>query len=1149
MNRKATVLLTGTLTVSMLLGVAATANASGVISAINPDTSVSRSAASRIQAPTGTWFTVDGETFEDFDPTDGWDDPDTDYTDSAIHTVDGGSVEIHDVPEGWTVDCDMRVNGLTGEWSAFYILKNGTETYRWYFDGADDIIHTVDELRGFTLTLNGEAVDCDPTKNVEVHRVNPSDLVGYEGQPQNWSVSQGEFTENGVTGYQYVIHPDNGKTPSVTYRFFYDAPDPVDELAGVTATLDDGSPVTGFDPLNEEDIFTIPSGHTVTLGNLPDGWTQTSAGNDRRTAVTLTKTDGGSITYLFDISDDYQWTYVITQLANVTAELADGTPVEGFGYRGGEWTLPQDATGVNLKNIPEGWNVNCVNEPTGSLPTEKYWLYNVSSPDGKISVTYRFTVPHVYTVDELRGVTATADGNPVEGFTPTQTGTWTVPHGSTVLLTGIPEGWVTTHEDNTLVWTVTAPDNSVSVTWTFEQEQPASSTDDLKGVTVTVDGIPVDNFDPTQSGTWLVPSGSTVSLSGIPSDWQVTHEKGTLTWTVTSPDGSLSVTWTFEEERPTPSKDDLNTVTATVDGKPVEGFDPVNGGTFPVPAGTTSVDLAGIPEGWTATPMQDGLGFNMTSEDGSLSVEYVFQPETAVHTVSFDYGIEGMTGSQQVADGGKATEPVAPVRDGYTFDGWLLDGQLYDFATPVTGNITLTADWTINTYTVRFDTAGGSSVPEQAIDHGQKVTEPAAPTREGYTFTGWLLDGRPFDFTTSVTGDLTLTAGWQENEPPAPVTHTVTFDSAGGSAIPAQTVTDGAAAIDPGTPERDGYKFTGWLLDGEPFDFSTPITGDITLVAGWEESEEPAPVLHAVTFDDGTGSTVTVNVQDGETVQEPAAPERDGYEFTGWLLNGEPYDFSTPVTGDITLVAGWEQAEEPDPATTFTVSFRTNGGTTVEQQTITEGGTAAKPADPTREGYEFTGWLLDGQPYDFSTPVTGNITLDAAWRQIASLDELAGVTVTVDGTPVEGFDPTGDGEYRIGEGAKVELTGVPEGWTVIRQETDNGFTFTLTNGARTVVYTFTTATQEEPDTPDKPDEETPATPDPGDNGTDGDGTGGSDGEPVVDDASEMADTGSAVLPAALGAILAAMAGAFLHVRRRRNVGKSGDTSMGTAREE
>ena len=409
MNRKATVLLTGTLTVSMLLGVAATANASGVISAINPDTSVSRSAASRIQAPTGTWFTVDGETFEDFDPTDGWDDPDTDYTDSATYTVDGGNVEIHDVPEGWTVDCDMRVNGLTGEWSAFYILKNGTETYRWYFDGADDIVHTVDELRGFTLTLNGEAVDCDPTKDVEVHEVDPSDLIGYEGQPSSWTVLQSAFTENGISGYQYVIHPVDSEIPTVTYRFFYDAPDPVDELEGVTATLDDGSPVTGFDPLNEEDIFTIPPGHTVTLGNLPDGWTQSSIGNDKRTVITLNRNGGGSITYLFDISDDYQWTYVITQLANVTAELADGTPVEGFGYRGGEWTLPQDATGVVLKNVPEGWNVSLVNEPPLSM--DKSWLYTVSSPDGKISVTYRFTVPHVYTVDELRGVTATADGN------------------------------------------------------------------------------------------------------------------------------------------------------------------------------------------------------------------------------------------------------------------------------------------------------------------------------------------------------------------------------------------------------------------------------------------------------------------------------------------------------------------------------------------------------------------------------------------------------------------------------------------------------------------------------------------------------------------------------------------------------------------
>ena len=1118
MNRKTTILLTGTLTVSMLLGVAATANADG-IGAFADETvhTIETVASEKPNAPTGTWFTVDGEPIEDFDPADGWDDPDTDYTDSAIHTVDGGSVEIHDVPEGWTVDSDMRVNGLTGEWSAFYILRNGTETYRWYFDGADDIIHTVDELRGFTLTLNGEAVDCDPTKDVEVHRVNPSDLVGYEGQPQNWSVSQGEFTENGVSGYQYVIRPENAKTPTVTYRFFYDAPDPVDELAGVTATLDDGSPVTGFDPLNEEDIFTIPPGHTVTLGNLPDGWTQSSIGNDKRTAIILNRNGGGSITYLFDISDDYQWTYVVTQLANVTAELADGTPVEGFGYRGGEWTLPQDATGVVLKNVPEGWNVSLVNEPPLSM--DKSWLYTVSSPDGKISVTYRFTVPHVYTVDELRGVTATADGEPVEGFDPTQTGTWTIPHGAAVSLEGIPSDWVTTHEDGTLVWAITAPDNSVSVTWTFEQEQPAPSTDDLRGVTATVDGIPVDNFDPTQSGTWLVPHGSTVSISGIPSDWQVAHEKGTLTWTLTSPDGSLSVTWTFEEDQPTPSKDDLKTVTATVNGTPVEGFDPVNGGTFPVPAGTSSVDLDGIPEGWTATPMQDGLGFTLTSEDGSLSVEYVFQPETAVHTVSFDAGDGSPVETQHVTDGLTVTEPETPVREGYRFDGWLLDGQPYDFSTPVTGDLTLTAAWT-KLHTVTFDYGIEGMTGSQQIADGGTLTEPYVPERDGYTFTGWLLDGRPFDFSTPVTGDMTLTAGWQENEPPAPVTHTVTFDSAGGSPVEPQTVADGAVAIDPGVPLRDGYKFTGWLLDGEPFDFSTPITGDITLVAGWEESEEPAPVLHTVTFDDGTGNTVTVNVQEGETVQEPSAPSRDGYEFTGWLLDGTPYDFTTPVTGDITLTAGWEKTEEP--VTTFTVSFRTNGGTAVEQQTITEGGTVEKPMDPTRDGYTFTGWLLDGQPYDFTTPIAGNIVLDAAWEQNTPIDELAGVTATVDGKPVEGFDPAKDGEYRIDEGAKVELNGVPEGWTVIRQETEDGYMFTLTNGERTVAYTFAATQGQETDTPGEPDGSTPA--DSGDTKTDVPGD--------EDRKDGLADTGASIGIVVSVLASAACLGAGIHLFRR-----------------
>ncbi len=76
---------------------------------------------------------------------------------------------------------------------------------------------------------------------------------------------------------------------------------------------------------------------------------------------------------------------------------------------------------------------------------------------------------------------------------------------------------------------------------------------------------------------------------------------------------------------------------------------------------------------------------------------------------------------------------------------------------------------------------------------------------------------------------------------PEPVTYTVTFDSAEGSAVEAQTVESGSCAIKPVDPTRDGYTFKGWLLNGEAYDFSTPVTADITLTALWEKNADPQP--------------------------------------------------------------------------------------------------------------------------------------------------------------------------------------------------------------------------------------------------------------------------------------------------------------------
>ena len=77
------------------------------------------------------------------------------------------------------------------------------------------------------------------------------------------------------------------------------------------------------------------------------------------------------------------------------------------------------------------------------------------------------------------------------------------------------------------------------------------------------------------------------------------------------------------------------------------------------------------------------------------------------------------------------------------------------------------------------------------------------------------------------------------NVVPTPATYTVDFNSHGGSSIESQMVTDGELVIKPTDPEREGYDFIGWELNGYEYDFDSPVTKDIVLVATWEKSEEP----------------------------------------------------------------------------------------------------------------------------------------------------------------------------------------------------------------------------------------------------------------------------------------------------------------------
>lgn len=205
--------------------------------------------------------------------------------------------------------------------------------------------------------------------------------------------------------------------------------------------------------------------------------------------------------------------------------------------------------------------------------------------------------------------------------------------------------------------------------------------------------------------------------------------------------------------------------------------------------------------------------------------------------VTFDSNGGSDVSSQDIIKDEKASEPTTPTKEGYSFEGWYNDDTKYDFATPVTENITLTAKWTINQYTITFDTDGGSEIAAITQDYGTPVTAPAAPTKAGYTFAGWdteIPDTMPAE-------NVTITATWTKN-------------STGG--------------------------FSGT--------YNYPVRADSTSISG-----------AAVTLDKnnavaGDKVTITVTTDAGKMVDEVIVTDADGKAITVTKTGDNKYTFTMP---------------------------------------------------------------------------------------------------------------------------------------------------------------------------------------------------------------------------------------------------------------
>lgn len=205
---------------------------------------------------------------------------------------------------------------------------------------------------------------------------------------------------------------------------------------------------------------------------------------------------------------------------------------------------------------------------------------------------------------ELAGVTATADGKPVDGFDPTKTGTWTVPDGAEVKLSGLPDGWASYKnldaKPGTLSYDIKKGDVTV-VTWTFtydsttDPDKPATGVDALKGVAATVDGKPLPSFDPTKSGTYRVAKGAEVKISNVPSDWKLDKTASDSKLVFTASKDGTTVTWTFEYQ----GKDDDGATINPDDNAGNNSQNNNDGTTSKPPAnGVSPLASTGVGIGW-----------------------------------------------------------------------------------------------------------------------------------------------------------------------------------------------------------------------------------------------------------------------------------------------------------------------------------------------------------------------------------------------------------------------------------------------------------------------------------------------------------------------------------------------------------------------